>query len=205
MEIVLILILLFFLILFLFLLFRFGKWILGNKTRIKWAVFLVALFALSMLIDIVFFTKMEFIQSKVYPDLYIIKNPIDNKDSLHNDIKKMVLEKFNSQVVNQISKYKRIIPNDSIVVLQYTIDFYEYNKGSIFIPFNDAGTYYFIENKEDPGGFSVEVLDMYPQYHMAQFNLKFCKNDTVNYFGTIDYYKNWDIIKTDTIINLCTK
>jgi hypothetical protein len=73
----------------------------------------------------------------------------------------------------------------------------------VFIPFNDAGTYYFIEHEEDPGGFSVEVLDMYTNYHIAKFNLKFCKNDTINYFGTIDYYKGWKIIKTDTLINLC--
>ena len=62
---------------------------------------------------------------------------------------------------------------------------------------------YFIEKEEDPGGFSVEVLDMYPKYHIAQFNLNFCKNDTINYFGTIDYCKNWEVIKTDTLINLC--
>lgn len=146
---------------------------------------------------------MEFIQSKTIPNLYLIKNPVKNKDSLHNAIKKMVLEKVNNNVVSQIDNYKKVILNDSIQKIQYKIDFYEYYKGSIFIPFGDAGTYYFIENEEDPGGFSVEVLDMYPKYHIAQFNLRFCKNETVNYFGTIDYYKNWEIVKTDTLINLC--
>jgi hypothetical protein len=155
------------------------------------------------LVNSLFFTKMEFIPSKVIPNLYIVKNVEENKDSINNKLKKIVLEKVNREVINQTYKYRSINPNDSIVELKYTIDFYEYSKGSVFIPFNDAGTCYFIENEEDPAGFVVEVLDMYCKYHIAKFNLKFCRNDTINYFGTIDYYKNLEITKTDTLINLC--
>ena len=201
MEIILIFFLLSILFLFLFIIFKMVKWILKDKIRISWTVSLVAVFALSMLINKVFFTKMEFIESKVNPNLYIVKNLVEDKDSLHNELKKVVLKKVNNEVLNQIEKYKKINLNDSIVELKYTVDFYEYSKGSVFIPFGDAGTYYFIEKEEDPGGFIVEVLDMYPKYHIAKFNLKFCKNDTTRYFGTIDYYKNWDIIKTDTIVS----
>jgi hypothetical protein len=205
MEIILILFLLTILFLFLYLIFKILKWLLKEQIRIKWALSLIVILVVFNLVNILFFTKIEFIPSKAIPNLYIIKNPIKNKDSLHSLIKKMVLEKVNSQAVNQIDKYKKVNPNDSSVTLRYTIDFYEYYKGSVFIPFGDAGTHYFIENEEDPGGFSVEVLDMYPKYHIAQFNLKFCKNDTIHYYGTLDYYKEWEIVKTDTLINLCKK
>ncbi|NJM79134.1 MAG: hypothetical protein HC854_04895 [Flavobacterium sp.] len=50
---------------------------------------------------------MEFIQSKVIPNLYLVKNPIKNKDSLQNDIKKVVLDKVNSQIANQIDNTKK--------------------------------------------------------------------------------------------------
>lgn len=203
MEIVLILFLLLIIFLFLYLIFKIIKWILKDKIRISWTVSLVAVSILFVIINEQFFTKMEFIESKVNPNLYIVKNLVEDKDSLHNELKKIVLKKVNNEVLNQIEKYKKINLNDSIVELKYTVDFYEYSKGSVFIPFGDAGTYYFIEKEEDPGGFSVEVLDMYPKYHIAKFNLKFCKNDTIHYFGTIDYYKNWEITKTDTLINLC--
>lgn len=203
MEVILILFLLLIVFLFLYFIFKIIKWILKDKTRIKGTATLAAVSVLLILINKVFFTKMEFIQSKAISNLYIVKNPVEHKDSLHNELKKVVLKKVNNEVLNQIEKYKKINPNDSIVELKYTIDFYEYSKGSMFIPFGDAGTYYFIEHEEDPGGFSVEVLDMYTNYYIASFNLKFCKDDTINYFGTIDYYNGWKIIKTDTLINLC--
>lgn len=203
MEIILILFLLTILFLSLYLIFKILKWLLKEQIRIKWALSLIVILVMFNLINSLFFTKMEFIPSKAIPNLYIIKNPIENKDSLHNELKKLILEKFNNEAVNQIDKYNKVNPNDSTVTSRYTIDFYEYSKGSILLPFNDAGTYYFIENEEDPGGFSVEVLDMYRNYHIAKFNLKFCKNDTINYFGTLDYYKDWNIIKTDTLINFC--
>lgn len=197
MEILLIIFLLSILFLILFLIFKMIKWIFQKQVRIKWVFIAIGILIIGIVTEKLFFTKMEFIQSKAIPNLYIVKNPLENKDSLRNEIKRIVLK----NVTNQIEKYKRTKQNDSVVDVIYTVDFYEYSKGSVFIPFGDAGTYYFIENEEDPGGFSVEVLDMYPKYHIAQFNLKFCKNDTTCYFGTIDYYKNWDIIKTDTIIS----
>ena len=205
MEIILILILITFISLFFYAIFKLIKWVLKDKIRTKRTLILFSLMAVFYIINLLFFIKMEFIQSKAIPNLYLIKNPIENKDSLHKAIEKIILEKVNQEFIKNKDKYKHKVAssNDSISEFKYSIDFYQYYKGSVFIPFGDAGTYYFIENEEDPGGFSVEVLDMYPKYHIAQFNLKFCKNDTVNYFGTIDYYKEWDVIKTDTLINLC--
>lgn len=196
MLILLLLILLIFLIIGLYQLFRLTKWVFKKKTRIKWATGLVGVMVLVTLINHLFFKKMEFIQSKVYPNLYLIKYPVKDKDSLHSFIKKMLLEKVKN--INDLSE-------GSIIELQYGLDFYEYYTGTpFFVPFGEAGTTHFIDNEEDPGGFSSELLRHYDAYRIAEFNLKFCKNDSLNYVGIINYYQEWDIIKTDTIINQCT-
>lgn len=188
------------LIIGLYFLFRLIKWILKKKVRSIWALVLVTLVALSWLIKFAFFTKMEFVPSKVYPDLYLVKNPVNNKDSIHSGIKRMVLEKVNNEFLTE---------NITLEFLQnrgvpYRLRFYEYYTGTpIFVPFGEAGTTHFIEHEEDPGGFSSEEISHYNRYRIAEFYLKFCKNDSLNYVGTINYYQNWKIIKTDTILNQC--
>ncbi|WP_378174096.1 hypothetical protein [Aquimarina sp. SS2-1] len=156
-------------------------------------LFLSVSIGAGIIINKLFFVKMEFIQSKVYPDLYIIKNPTKDKDVLQKAIRAMVLEKTKKN------------SNYSTSDVEHRIDFYEYTKGSFFIPFNDAGTYYFIDHEEDPGGFSVEVLDMYSNYRIAEFSLQRCQEDTSSYLGKLNYYQNAKIIKTDTILNSCDK
>lgn len=177
-------------------LFRLIKWILKKEIRIKWASGLVGVIALAVLVNHLFFKNMEFIQSKVYPDLHLVKYPIKDKDSLHKIIEKMVLQKVSNHYETSSKNTRAIVP--------YRIRFYKYYSGTpFFIPFGEAGTTHFIENKEDPGGFSSEEISHYNTYHIAEFNLKYCRNDSLNYVGTINYYQDWDIIKTDIIINHC--
>ncbi|WP_298545023.1 hypothetical protein [uncultured Aquimarina sp.] len=205
MEIILIIFLLLLVIIVLFFLFTIFKWIFRKKVRIIGVLILLMTIGTGITINKLFFIKMEFIQSKVYPDLYIIKNPSEDENVLQKAIKTIVSEKTKHQIDSNFLKNSKKNSIHSIGDVAYHINFYEYTKGSFFMPFNDAGTYYFIEHEEDPGGFSVEVLDMYSNYHIAEFNLKFCENDTLNYYGTINFYKNREITKTDTILNYCKK
>ncbi|MFB9077982.1 hypothetical protein ACFFLS_04850 [Flavobacterium procerum] len=101
------------------------------------------------------------------------------------------------------SKYQYTSDSPSRTDLYYSLDFYTYFVGWGTNPFGEAGTAHFIENKEDPGGFSSEELDHYREYKIADFYVRFCENDTVNYIGILTYYKNDEITKTDTIINNC--
>lgn len=170
------------------------KWILKKKTRTKWAISLLAFMVLLFVMNKVFFTKMEFIQSKIYPNLYLIKNPISDKDSIQKVIQKIVIEK-----INHHKKYIK----DSIISSQYTINFYKYNTGWDAESFGASGTAHFLEQEEDAGGFSSEVLNNYQIFRIAQFNVKYCTLDTINYYGTIDFYEEYDKIKTDTLFNKC--
>ena len=200
MLLLILLLLLSMLIIGLYFLFRLIKWILKKKVRSIWALVLLTLVALSWLIKFAFFTKMEFKYFKVNPDLKLFKNPIKNKDSIHSAIKRMVLEKVNNEFLTE---------NITLEFLQnrgvpYRLRFYEYYTGTpIFVPFGEAGTTHFIEHEEDPGGFSSEEISNYNAYRIAEFYLKYCDADSLNFVGTIDYYQNWEIIKTDTILNQC--
>lgn len=203
MEIILIIFLLILVIIVLFFLFKIFKWIFQKKARMVGVLILFVIIGTGITIDKLFFTKMEFIQSQVYPDLYIIKNPSEDKNVLQKAIKNIVLDKTKSQIDTIFLQKTKKQSSHLIADVAYRIDFYEYTKGSFFIPFNGSGTSYFIEHEEDPGGISVDVLDMYLEHHIAEFNLKFCKNDTLHYYGIINYYKNREIIKTETILNSC--
>ena len=198
-------ILLFLLILLLigvYLLFRAIKWTLKKKIRIKWALVIILVVAVTNLIKVVFFTKMEFIRSNVYPNLYLIKNPVNNRDSIHKAIEEMVLKKVNTELLDKLeaNEFSENLMNTS----SYRFRFYEYYTGTFFlIPFGEAGTKHFIENEEDPEGFSSEELSHYNQYRIAEFNVGYCKNDTLHYVGRLNYYQGWDVIKTDTLFNQC--
>jgi len=73
-----IIILLLFFALFFYVLYILIKWISKKKKRIQWTFGIIGILILINIIDSIFFTKMEFIQSKVYPHLYIVKNQINN-------------------------------------------------------------------------------------------------------------------------------
>lgn len=193
-------------------LFLFGFiifWIFKNPQRAKVAFVILGGFLTLLLIFNLFFVdhSMQFIQSEVYPRLYLLKNEINDQDSVNRLIKEMVVRKMNSEFVGneEVHKYKYQYDEDSPVRrdLHYSLRFYTYFEGGGVNPFGQAGTAHFIKNKEDPGGFSSEELDHYRDYLRASYDVSFCDNDTVNYIGILRYYRNGDEIQKDTIINKC--
>lgn len=202
-----IIILLIFFALFFYLLYVLIKWISKKKTRIQWTFGIIGIVILINIIDSIFFTKMEFIQSKVYPHLYLVKNQINNQDSLNTVIKNIVVQKMNAEFIGKENKYKHKYQYNSESALRtdlyYSLSFYRYYKGWGTNPFGEAGTEHFINNEEDPGGFSSELLEHYYEYRIARFDIEFCKNDTIKYFGVLKYFQNGQEMKTDTIINQC--
>ncbi|MCU0352024.1 MAG: hypothetical protein MUF43_14540 [Flavobacterium sp.] len=204
MEILLVLIVLFF-VFFIFVI----VWIFKSPFRRKIALIIGGSIFFLLLIYNIFLVdhSMKFIQSKVYPGLYLIENEINDRDSLNKLIKKMVIKKMNIEFIGKEGKYKskyQFTPNSpSRTDLDYYLDFYTYFVGWGTDPFGEAGTAHFIENKADPGGFSSEELDHYRKYKIAEFYISFCEKDTVNYVGVLRYFRNDEITKTDTIINNC--
>ncbi|WP_338360061.1 hypothetical protein [Yeosuana marina] len=176
MEILLIIFLLLLLGVLLYLVFRVVKWIFNSKARIVFSLILVVLFGVVVGINKLFFQNMEFIQSNVYPDLYLVKHPIKDKDSINNMIEKRVLAQLQNGNTN-------------------TTQFYEYTTAWGF----QNGTKHFINHKEDPGGFSSEELNNYQEFKMAYFSLSKSKKDTLNYYGILRYFKDGYEVKKDTI------
>lgn len=168
------------------------KWVFQRKAR------LISMFVLagSMLISIVvykqFFVKMEFIQSKVYPDLYLIKNPTQEDVILQSSIREKVIELLTRQINKRDISFKK---------QSYTLRFYEYNKGD----WGESGTVYFLEHEERRDGMTAELLEYYPEYELAKFSVPLSKAKEVEYFGVLNYYKDHKRIKTDTILNSFAK
>ncbi len=144
---------------------------------------------------------MEFVQSKVYKNMYLIKNPINNRDSIHSYIKQICLKKMKKEFIGNEKKYKDYNNDRSKVWLNYDFDFYNYSDNWL-----GTNTAHFIENEEDDGGpTSMHFLSEIQNEKLARFNVNYCENDTVNYYASITYYNNESEIKTDTIINKCPK
>lgn len=199
MEIILILFLLTILFAVFYLLYRIIIWISKKKTRINWTLSLLGILILAKIVDFVFFTKMEFIQSKVYKDMYLIKNPINNRDSIHSFIKQICLERMNKEFIGNEKKYKDYNSDSSKVWINYDLDFYNYTDN-----FFGSNTAHFIENEEDDGGpTSMYFLSTIEDEKLARFSINYCENDTINYYASITYYNNESELKTDTIINKC--
>lgn len=186
-------------------------WHLKNPIRRKYSFTVLGLALLFLLIYNVFFVdhSMRFIQSKVYPNLYLVDNEISDRDSLNRIIKKMSIEKMNAEFIGNENKfkshYKATDVSDSRTEIDYHIDFYTYFEGWGTDPFGQAGTAHFIENEEDPGGFSSEELSHYNQYRIASLSVQFCKNDTVNYYSVLRYYQQGNETISDTIISKCRR
>ncbi len=206
MEIIIIIFFIVTIVTFLYLLFRLLKWIFTNEKRRVLALSLVGFCFITLLINNLFFKKMEFIQSKVYPHLYLIKNPISDKDSLKKIIKAMVIQKMNTEFIGNEEKYKTRydFAEKEVIELDYGFGFYEYYKGWGSNPIGEAGTAHFIDNKEDPGGFSSEYLEYYRErYQIGGFGIHYCDNDTINYNAILSFSEKGYVVERDTILNLC--
>jgi len=78
-------------------------------------------------------------------------------------------EFIQSKVINKLVLIKN--PRKSIAFYRYSSE-----------------TKYFLGNKEDPGGFSSEELDNYPEYEIANFFILNCKNDSTKLVGRFHFY-----------------
>ncbi len=196
MEILVIIYLFLFLGVGIFLIYKIFKWILAKKERIISTLSILLITIISITIHQVFFIKMEFIQSNVYPNLYLVKNEIKNRDSLNSIIKKRVVEKIDLNFIANGKKYTENTHKAPYAALA----FYNYSKSSRLSVFQDYGTAYFIDHEEDLGGFSVEDLSMYQNEKLATFNIHPYKKDSTQYYGVLEYYRNGNVMKTDTIV-----
>ena len=196
MELVFILILLSFIGFWVILLFKLWLWILKKKQRKNVTLTILSILVISFIINHLFFKKMHFIQSKVYDNLYLVRYPEKNQELLHKAIK----EKIKEHIKTDHQTGKSLVYTGS-----HGIYFYEYYKHIPFALFQDAGTYYFIENEEDLGGFVSEELGMYTQYRLAECYLEPCNIDATQYCCEINYFHEGEYIKVDTLKNLDLK
>ena len=110
MLILFLLIILLFLGVLIFAFFKITKWTLKERARVNWAISIISILVLSFVVKKVFFTKMEFIQSNVYSNLYIVENP--DKDSLK--IKKAIVNKIKEHLItHRKTKNKLSYSNDT--------------------------------------------------------------------------------------------
>lgn len=171
------------------------KWILAKKIRSIAVISLSLVVIVGFTIHNLFFTQMEFIQSKVYPNLYLVKHPIKDPDSLNRIIKNKVIEILDQNPINN----QKVYTENTAEAPYATLAFYTYSKNSKLSVFQDYGTAYFIENEEDLGGMIVEDLSMYQNQKLATYDIKPYKNETTRYYGVLTYYKDAYPVKTDTI------
>ena len=176
----------------LFMLYKLFKWTLKSKTRILGGLSLMGIVLLIIIINHLFFKNMWFIQSEVYPNLYLVKYPNKNQKVLEQAIVEKIKEHLKTE-------HKTGKP------LAYTnengIYFYEYG-GRTFGFIGEAGTGYFIEHEEDLGGFVTEELGMYTNYRLAEFYFNLCEQDSTLICGEINYFKEGEFFKADSINRL---
>lgn len=195
MEIILILLLLI-IIISVFILYKIILWISKKKTRVNWTLSLLGILILAKIINFIFFTEMELIQSKVYTDIFFLKNPRKAKDCINTVIKQFCLKKMNTEFIGNEKKFRYYNSDSSKVWIHYDLDFYNYTDN-----FFGSNTAYFIENEEDDGGpTSMHFLSEIQDEKIATFSIDFCENDTVNYYAKITYHQGY---KIDTIFSKC--
>jgi len=120
--------------------------------------------------------KIEFVQSKVMNNKFLLKDA-PSKDSLIKNLIKDFLLK-------NPSKYKN---NRSTIFYKYTAD-----------------TKYFIDHLPDPGGFSSYELEDVENQRLAVFDISKCETDTTKLIGEFYYYGiNYNLLQIDTLIYKC--
>lgn len=191
MFVLLLLVLLISALLLLYIVFKTTKWILVEKVRVKWAISILIVLVLGFAIKKVFFTNMEFIQSNVYSNLYIVKDPVKNKVQL----KDAILYKIKNHLKTEHKQPKKLSYSKKMDCI------YFYNDGGMTFGFiGEAGTAYFIDHEEDLGGFVSEELGMYQEYRLAAFYYEPSINDTKSICGELDFFHEGKFVKTDTLV-----
>ena len=138
--------------------------------------------------------KIEFVQSKVKPSTFLLKNlPRDDK-FIKEEIKSFLSKNLPHQNSLIKNKKKFIIAEN---FYQKQIFFYRYT----------WDTSYFIENKEDTdGGFSDNSLFDYPEDKIATFFISKCEKDSTKLVGELYFYGNAGFsskVEIDTLIYHC--
>ncbi|WP_297335029.1 hypothetical protein [Algoriphagus sp.] len=192
MFILIIVILIILLILLLLLGIRLFRWTLKSQRRIQGLLIILVASGIGMGIHHFFFKNMRFIQSEVYPNLYLVKYPDKDYSVVEDAIKEKIKEHLSSE-------YKTGKP------LSYTgekaIYFYELG-GMTFGFLGEAGTGYFIDHEEDLGGFVSEELGMYQDYRLAEFYYEPCPRDNSLVCGEINFFKEGEHVKVDKLEDL---
>ena len=129
--------------------------------------------------------KVEFVQSKVFNGLYLIKNP-SRSDSL-----------LKTQIIDFLMKNSLKSDYLSKTQLKEGIDFYRYT----------SDTKYFIENEgDDTGGFSQNSITDYTEENIATFFISKCEKDSTKLVGKLYFYGNTGFsskVEIDTLIYHC--
>jgi hypothetical protein len=178
----------------LILVFRLLKWTLKGKKRIQIALAVLVFGATGLVIHHFFFKNMRFIQSQVYPNLYLVKYP----DKDYSRVERAIQEKIKEHLKTEHTTGKPLLYSG-----EKAIYFYEYG-GMSFGFLGDAGTGYFIDHEEDLGGFVTEELGMYQKYRLAEFHYNPCPNDSTVYCGEINYFNQGEFSKVDSLKNLAS-
>ncbi len=174
---------------------RLIRWILRSKVRLQVFLAFLVIGVIGGGINHFFFKNMLFIQSSVYPDLYLVEYPEKDPNILHQAIRETLKKHLSSGVASgKKLAYER----------ENSILFYKYYKAFAFNVFQDAGTAYFLDNEEDLGGFVTEELGMYSQYRLAEFNYAPCKADETLLCGEISYFNEGQRVKSESLLNLAT-
>ena len=136
--------------------------------------------------------KREFVQSKVKPSTFLLKNlPRDDK-FIKEEIKSFLSKNLPHQ--------------DSLIKKEFIIAENFYQKQIFFYRYT-WDTSYFIENKEDTdGGFSDNSLSDYPEDKIATFFISKCEKDSTKLVGELYFYGNAGFSskrEIDTLIYHC--
>ena len=187
MQLIFILLLVIILGYLLYFVFKIMQWSFQKTSRILGLLAALFMLALGVIIHTLFFQKMEFIQSEVYNNLYLIKYPVKDQNLIQQQVQQKIKEHLNT---------KHFVGKKLAYTHDNGIFFYKYSSALPWNIFQDAGTVYFIENEEDLGGFVSEELGMYTEYRIAEFYYNPCENDISKYCGVIDYFNEGAFLKT---------
>lgn len=111
---------------------------------------------------------------------------VDNPPTQNHEIIKM-LEKYEDENLNDSNKRADI----------YSISVFFYSKNN--------STSYFIDNADDSGGFSSEVLhDYYPEFGIGEITIDRCEQDKNKWTSKISYFYAQRNVK-DSILTNCVK
>lgn len=143
----------------------------------------------------VFYENMRFIQSEVYPNLYLVKYPDEDQNALQQAIHQQVVTHLSSEFpAGKTLAYEN----------ETSVFFYQYYKAFPISVFQDEGTAYFLENEEDLGGMVTEELGMYRGYKLAEFNYTPCQANAPGHCGELRYFDEHGMVKSDRLSILDT-